>query len=80
MKKILFFMASMLCVSVVVVCMTGRQGLGYASHLLKVDVESLAECEIHKGDQVLFRCVGNEGWCSIKKFGHTLECDGRAQE
>ncbi|WP_298062239.1 hypothetical protein [uncultured Rikenella sp.] len=79
MKNILFYAAAMLCVSAAVICMAGRQSM-YTSHLLKADVESLAECEIHKGDQVLFRCVGNEGWCSIKKFGYTLECNGRAEE
>lgn len=46
------------------------------NELFNANVEALTWCEID-GKIIKEACEGNEGTCTIKKFGHTLTCNGR---
>lgn len=42
------------------------------------DVEALSKCEITKNDGqiVIFECVGEDGECTLSRWGFTLTCSG----
>ena len=46
------------------------------SELFCSNVEALTWCEID-GKIIKAECEGNEGTCTITKYGHTLTCNGR---
>ena len=48
--------------------------------IISSDVESMAECEVTKGNAILLKCSGNQGVCVTTKTilgkTYTLTCDG----
>jgi hypothetical protein len=41
------------------------------------NVEALSSCEITRGNNTVFSCIGDTGTCSDSSWGYTLTCSGQ---
>lgn len=79
MKKFLFIL-SLASFGLVVGYNAHTRQKAITSDLTMENVEAIAACEITKGDNVKFACLGEEGECKISGFGYELTCSGTKEE
>jgi hypothetical protein len=77
MKKTLILTTVVICTAAICLGIYANQGTPKITNVLLQKEVARAACEItNGGGTVIFKCKGEEGTCSTKKFGYTLTCSG----